>query len=231
MIVYSREAIRRIPLWLEEQFGLILRFGQVVTEIQLPMIRTSKEIWKTSRVVVCGGADFETLYPEVYEKQALSKCKLQMMKVVPTVPVNMGPSLCAGLTLRHYSAFSKCKSLKKLDQRFDTENPKLKEYGIHILVSQNHQGELIVGDSHQYFNTVEPFDSEEIHEIILQYFESFVDISGFKVTERWHGVYPKFSGNLNLLAEPETGVQIVNGLGGAGMTLSFGLAEEIVSKW
>ncbi len=64
MTVYPREAIRRIPLWLEEKFGLMLRFGHVVIDIDLPFVRTSREIWSAGRVVVCGGADFETLFPK-----------------------------------------------------------------------------------------------------------------------------------------------------------------------
>ncbi len=58
------------------------------------------------------------------------------MKVLPADPISIGPSLCGGLTLRHYSAFSKCKSLAKLSERFDRENPLLKEHGIHIGVAE-----------------------------------------------------------------------------------------------
>ncbi len=231
MTINPREAIRKIPLWLEERMGLTLRFGHVVTDIQLPAVHTARELWNVGRVVVCSGADFETLYPEEFDKQVLTKCKLQMMKVTLPGPIDIGPSLCAGLTLRHYSAFAKCKSLKRLDERYNREDPKLKEHGIHILVSQNNLGELIIGDSHHYFKTVEPFDVEEVNEIIIHYLLKFLSVNKYKIVERWNGVYPKFPGNLNLLLEPTHGVQIVNGLGGAGMTLSFGLAEEVVSKW
>lgn len=229
--VYAREAIRRIPLWLEEKFGLITRFGQVVTEVAVPHIKTSRESWRVDKVVICSGADFETLYPALYDQHPVTKCKLQMMKAVPSKPFVLGPTLCAGLTLRHYAAFSKCPSLQKVDTRYDQESDLYKKHGVHVLLAQNAAGELIIGDSHHYGRSVEPFDDESVNDIILEYLRSFVTIDEMKITERWHGVYPKVQGQTHLVLEPEPGVTIVNGLGGAGMTLSFGLAEEIVAKW
>jgi FAD dependent oxidoreductase TIGR03364 len=228
--VYSREAIRKIPLWLERKFGLIVKFGHVVTEVSLPQIKTARESWQVQKVIICSGADFETLYPEVFDQHPVSKCKLQMLKAVPEKPFTLGPSLCAGLTLRHYAAFAKCPSLKKIDERYDRESDEYKKHGVHVLLAQNQYGELIIGDSHHYSHTIEPFDAEHVNEIILDYLLSFVDLGPIKITERWHGVYPKVQGNINLVLQPEPGVIIVTGLGGAGMTLSFGLAEETIQR-
>ncbi len=229
--VYSREAIRKIPLWLEERFGLILRFGHVVNEISLPRIRTSREEWHAEKVIVCSGVDFETLYPEVYDRNPVTKCKLQMLKAVPDKPFTLGPSLCAGLTLRHYAAFAKCPSLKKMDARYDQECIGFKQHGVHVLLAQNNYGELIIGDSHHNHQTPEPFDHEFVNDLIMEYLTSFIEVDKIKITERWNGVYPKVQGNIDLIVEPEPNVTIVNGLGGAGMTLSFGLAEEIIDKF
>lgn len=228
--VYSREAIRKIPLWLEERFGLILRFGHAVNEIAIPKVRTSREVWNADKAIICTGADFETLYPEVFDRHPVTKCKLQMLKALPEKQFTLGPSLCAGLTLRHYSAFSECPSLSEVDARYDRDNENFKKDGIHVLLAQNNYGELIIGDSHHYSSNPEPFDQEEVNELILEYLLSFIDLGRFKVTERWNGVYPKVQGNSDLIIAPEASVIIVNGLGGAGMTLSFGLAEEIIDR-
>ncbi len=228
--VYAREAIRKIPQWLEAKYGLIVKFGHVVTEISLPIIKTARESWSVDKVIVCCGADFETLYPEIFDQQPVSKCKLQMMKAVPEKSFDLGPTLCAGLTLRHYAAFGKCPSLQLVDARYDITSEEFKKHGVHVLLAQNEMGELIIGDSHHYGKTHEPFDSEEVNDIILDYLKSFTELPNLKITERWHGIYPKVQGNINLIVEPEPGVTIVTGLGGAGMTLSFGLAEDIIGR-
>ncbi len=231
-IVNPREAIRAIPLWLKEKFGLELRFENLVREISLPYVKTSKETWKVEKAIVCNGADFETLYPEEFAKQNITKCKLQMMKArLKSDSFTIGPSLCAGLTLRHYSAFANCPSLKKVDERYDQENIEFKNHGIHVLLSQNNHGELIIGDSHHYGNTLEPFDSHVVNQIILDYFKTFTSFDDLEIVERWNGTYPKVKGQLNLVLHPEKDVMIVNGLGGAGMTLSFGLAEKLWADW
>lgn len=227
--VNPREAIRRIPLFLQEKYSLILRFGKLVHEITHPVIRTQDETWRASKIIVCSGSDFETLYPNLYAQQNLRKCKLQMMKAMPRQPFTLGPSLCAGLTLRHYASFSKCKSLAALDKRYDELEMGYKEHGVHVLLAQHDDGGLIIGDSHHYFNTVEPFDSEAVNQLILKYLSTFLQVE-FDIVERWHGIYPKLNGSIKLELEPEPGVTIINGLGGAGMTLSFGIAEEIIER-
>jgi FAD dependent oxidoreductase TIGR03364 len=227
--VYAREAVRAIPEWLVEKFGLIYKRGHVVTEVTLPRIKTARGSWHVQKAIICSGADFETLYPDVFDQHPVTKCKLQMMKAVPEKKVDIGPTLCAGLTLRHYQAFSKCPSLEKVDHRYDELSEEFKKFGIHVLLGQNESGELIIGDSHIYGKTLEPFDQEFVNDIILNYLKTFTNIQ-YKVTERWHGVYPKLLNGTDLILEPEPGVMIVNGLGGAGMTLSFGIAEEVMTK-
>jgi FAD dependent oxidoreductase TIGR03364 len=228
--INPREAIRKIPQWLSERHGLITRFGSLVTSIEMPHVKTATETWKVDKVFICSGADFETLYPQVFTDHRMMKCKLQMMKATTTKQFDLGPALCAGLTLRHYPAFRKCPSLPRVDARYDESNPELKKDGVHVLVSQNNYGELIIGDSHHYGKTLEPFDSERVNKAILDYLGSFADFEGLSVIERWNGVYSKVSDGSHLILDPERDVKIINGLGGAGMTLSFGLAEEIIAE-
>lgn len=226
--VYARDAIRRLYSWLEAS-GVAVRSGAAVTSISMPQVVTGNETWRVGKVVICSGADFETLYPDEFSKVGITKCKLQMMRAVPVTPVTLGPTLCAGLTLTHYKAFSKCDSLKDVVQRYDESEPRFRQHGIHVLVSQNSAGELIIGDSHHYGSTLDPFDSEEVNNLILHYLSGFLNVE-FRIIERWNGTYPKYPAGAVLNIQPEKNVHIVNGLGGAGMTLSFGIAGELIDS-
>jgi glycine/D-amino acid oxidase-like deaminating enzyme len=141
----------------------------------------------------------------------------------------LGPMLAAGLTLRHYKAFEGCPTLASLRARVARETPELDRYGIHVMASQNGRGEVVIGDSHEYDRAIEPFDKAEIDALILDYLRTFLD-ADVRVTSRWHGTYAKHPAQPYLCAFPAPGVTAVTATGGAGMTLSFGLAEQVVNE-
>ena len=141
----------------------------------------------------------------------------------------MGPALCAGLTLTHYGSFAECPSLPQLKARFQETMPWMNSWGIHVMMSQNGSGELVIGDSHEYGPDHDPFLREDINTWILDYLKGFVQAPDLEISERWAGVYAKLPGKSFYTAEPMPGVRVVNGLSGAGMTLSFGLAEALVN--
>lgn len=230
MTVDPREALREIPKYLKKELGVQFHYDTAITGIAMPKIYAGNSLCEVERVFICTGSDFETLYPQVFAESNLVKCKLQMMRT-KSQPAKweLGPTLCGGLTLRHYAAFEHCKSLETLGKRFDDENSAYKQHGIHVMVTQNGKRELVIGDSHEYGTTFDPFDSEQINKMVLEYLKGFAKIPTLKIAERWHGIYAKLPGATEYIANPEPGVTIVNGLGGAGMTLSFGLAEELLS--
>lgn len=228
--VNPREAIRKLPIWLGEKYNVQFRFGQQVKEISLPYISSATEKWKVGSVIVCSGADFESLYPKAFTQSDLIKCKLQMMKGRINARKNeIGPTICGGLTLRHYPSFKKCPSLARVDERYDAENMLLKKYGVHVLISQNEQREIIIGDSHEYGKTLEPFNNVEIDQLIIDYMSTLLKFRDITITQHWNGTYAKSQNSLYFKTCVEKDVMVVNGFGGAGMTLSFGVAEQLVN--
>jgi D-hydroxyproline dehydrogenase subunit beta len=141
----------------------------------------------------------------------------------------IGPMLAAGLTLRHYASFQNCPSLPALRRRVNLETPLLDRLGIHVLVSQNGRRELTIGDSHEYGDLIEPFDKTEVDECILAYLKTFLDAPDIRIAARWHGTYVKHKSEPYVVVHPTPAVTAITGVGGAGMTLSFGLAEQVVA--
>jgi len=231
LIVDPREAIAALPGWLHDQLKVEFCWGKCVSYISDQTVYIgNEEEYQADLVFICNGADFETLYPEIYAQKPVTKCKLQMMRLA-SQPEDwrIGPALCGGLSLIHYNSFKAAASLAQLKQRYSEEMAAYLEWGIHVMMSQNGRGELTVGDSHEYGLTHDPFDKEIIFRMILDYLRTFVQVKDWSVIQTWNGIYTKVTdGASDLFFSPEPYVYVINGVGGAGMTLSFGLAEELV---
>jgi FAD dependent oxidoreductase TIGR03364 len=232
IIVDPRKAIAIIPLWLAEKYGVKILYGKAVTNIDHPRVTTDEDIYEADEIYVCSGADFESLYPGLYSAAPITKCKLQMMRMVgQTANWRMGPALCGGLSLTHYNSFKAAASLPALKAKYEEEFPVYIKWGIHVMAAQNQQGELTIGDSHEYGQSPDPFDKQFINQLILDYLRRFARFPDETIIETWNGTYAKLTnGESFFIAEPEPGVTIINGLGGAGMTLSFGLCEKVVAR-
>lgn len=228
IIVDAREAIAKLPDYLSEKYGVEFHFNKLVTSIEYPKITTGSDVYEADEIFVCSGPDFETLYPELFAT-GITKCKLQMMRSTP-YPHDIGAALCGGMTLTHYAAFDECPSLPALKKRIQEQYPEYVKYGIHVMVSQNGLNELVIGDSHEYGNTHDPFDKHFINKMILDYLATFTRFPEMEIAQTWHGIYPKLAKGTEVIMHPENGVTVVNGLGGAGMTLSFGLLEQLMAS-
>lgn len=232
LIVDPRKAIPSIAAWLTEKYDARFLWGKAATDICYPSVYAGRESFEADEIYICGGADFETLYPELFSALPVTKCKLQMMRLAAQPGGwRIGPMLCSALSLLHYNSFKAAGSLQTVKKRLEAQFPGYIQWGIHVMVSQNEAGELSVGDSHEYGMTHDPFDKQCINELILSYLKRFAQFKTDRVTETWNGIYPRLTnGEMDVILEPEPGVTIVNGLGGAGMTFSFGLFEELISK-
>ena len=231
IIVDPREALAILPAYLESALGVHFFWGKAVTEVFPGYIRTGDQKVCADQVFICSGSDFETLYPDTFNRFALTKCKLQMMRMTEEGSPRIGPAICGGLSLIHYASFKAAASLNILKERYERELPELLKWGIHVMVSQNRGGQLTVGDSHEYGLATDPFDRKHINDLILGYLGEFATFQNPKIIENWNGVYGKFTdGQTDLFYSPDKDVFILNGVGGAGMTLSFGFAEKMINS-
>jgi FAD dependent oxidoreductase TIGR03364 len=227
--VDPRSVIAEMPKLLAELHGVHIHFGTAVSGFDALELRAGGRRFAADRLWICSGSDLETLYPEALGAAGLVPCKLQMMRT-PPVGWRLGPMPAAGLTLLHYKAFADCPSLPALRERVGKQFPDYVRYGIHVMASQNGVGELTLGDSHEYGRDITPFDKPAIDRLILDYLAGFLHIPDLTIASRWHGIYVKHPAKPFVALDPAPAVTAVTGLGGAGMTLSFGVAEQVIGE-
>ncbi len=232
LMLDPRVILRELPKVFAARYSVEFRFGCPVRRIELPAVETADEKWSVDQVIVCTGHDFETLFPAEFRSSGLTRCKLQMLQTVPQPDGwKLGPALASGLSMAHYASFQMCSSYEALRKRISAKMHAYERWGIHVMVSQTEQGELTIGDSHEYSQVVDFVDKAEIEELQLDYLDSFALFPDRTIAHRWQGVYAWHPEKPFFVATPEKGCLIVTGLGGSGMTLSLGLAERVTKKF
>lgn len=222
------EVVADLPVWLAGR-GVDLRFGCTVVEVEPGRLRTSAgEVVEAERIVVCAGAVRDLLFPDLLGSAPLRLCKLQMLRTAPQPGAgwDLGPMLAAGATLAHYPAFHGLAALDAVRRRFAETT--LSRFGIHVMASQTASGAVTLGDSHEYDADVGPFDRTEIDDAVLGYATTFLSVPDARIAERWHGTYVTTTdGSPAVVCAPDPAIRVLTGVGGAGMTISFAVAEEV----
>ncbi len=230
LCVDPREVVSRLPDYLRS-LGVEFRFAAAASHVETGILLAGGERIQADHILLSTGDDLETLFPARFAAMGLVRTKLQMLRARPRrADYRIGAHLCAGLTLGHYANFRDCATLEPLLERFARELPEHVWWGVHLLVSQHENGDLTIGDSHEYGPSPDPFLRESIDRLILDYLNTFLPLEDFEVVERWQGVYAKHPHKGYVVEELAKGVTAATGVGGAGMTLSFGLARTAIER-
>ncbi len=232
LCVNPRQAPAQIVAYLASQYNMQFHWSTSINAVDGGTVHASDgRSWASDRAIICSGSDFQTLYPQVFTSSGLKRCKLQMLKTRPqSSGWRIGPHLASGLTLRHYQSFGICSGLPALRARIASETPELDAYGVHVMASQNDAGEVVLGDSHEYDQAISPFGKALIDDLILRELRKILRLPDWTISEHWDGEYAKHPSHFCFEARPQDGVTIFTGLGGAGMTMSLGLAEAFWRK-
>jgi hypothetical protein len=91
---------------------------------------------------------------------------------------------------------------------------------------QSAGGSLVVGDSHHYGLSLDPFGSEAVDQMILDEFRTLFGKAP-EVLARWTGYYASAK-NAVLRDAPHEDVRLVIVTSGTGASTGFGLGEETI---
>lgn len=228
--VESRVAIPKLAAWLEAAHGVTFLRSALVRGLDLPCIETTRGTVTAECAVVCAGHDFQTLFADRIAAYGLTTCKLHMMRIAPSDRgFRLGAAVMSDLGLVRYLGYAELAEAAALRARLAAEQAAWLEHGIHLIAVHSADGSLVVGDSHHYGETTDPFVPESVDRLILDELDAVLDLPDRRVCERWIGVYASAADRLMLVDRPSQDVRIVIVTSGTGASTAFAIAEEVVA--
>jgi FAD dependent oxidoreductase TIGR03364 len=227
--VDSRRAIPALAAWLQKDLGVEFRRSLAVQSVDTGRVETAEGAIRASGVIVCPGDDLVSLFPGAIAAFGVERCKLQMMRL-EAPGVRLAAGVMSDLGLVRYAGYAALTEAQALRARLQQEQSAQLEHGVHLIVVQDADGALVVGDSHAYGATPDPFSSEAVDRLILEEYAAVFGAPAPKVRDRWSGVYAYASKGPVLLAEPRPHVRLAMVTTGAGASVGFALGEEVVAE-
>lgn len=226
--VESRTAIPLLARHLETALGVTFRRATTVLDVAPPVIATSAGLIRAEAAIVCPNDDFQTLFAGRIAARGPTKCKLHMLRVRPDGGLALGAAVMSDFGLARYEGYAALAEAAPLKARLAAEAPDMLANGIHLIAVQSADGSLVVGDSHHYAPTPDPFAPDAVDALILAELDATLALPGRRVVERWTGIYPSGPGVMFADA-PLPAVRLVMVTSGTGASTSFAIAEETVA--
>ena len=238
IMVEPRVMIHRLHTYMKK-LGLVLYMGETVLECDalrngVQLYTSHNRILSASKVIICNGSDFKTLYPKLFEDSDLVVSKLQMMQTKVQPGYRLPSSVLTGLSIRRYEAFAECPSYAAVKAR-ENSNAFENRWGVHILFKQASDGSIILGDSHEYapVSRVEDLGTDlnmDVDNFIIQEAKKIFDLPSYEIQKRWFGLYSQCKKTDIYQHTVDEDVHIVTGIGGKGMTGSAGFAKHNINS-
>ncbi|MHA6624889.1 TIGR03364 family FAD-dependent oxidoreductase [Pseudonocardia sichuanensis] len=224
--VDQRRAAGAIADWLATRPGVRMLWSTPVLGVEDGLVRTGRGELHGRHVVVCAGHDLDRLLPGVADEAGVQRCLLQMLQVrVPGLRVE--PAVLTGSSMLRYPALAGTDGARALRRRWTTERPEMLAAVVNHMLTQEPGGDLVVGDTHAYARTLDPWSQEALDELLLAETRALLGRDDLAVVRRWQGVYASAADPF-LCAPVAPGVTAVAVTSGIGMTTAFGLAPAVL---
>jgi FAD dependent oxidoreductase TIGR03364 len=228
--VESRQAIPALARFLQDAYGVVFLRDTFVHAVAPPQISTSRGPIAAEVAIVCPGDDLVALFPERIAQYSLRRCKLHMLRLAqPAGGWRMNAAVMSDLGMVRYQGYAELPEVAALERRLTEEQGAQLEHGVHLIVVQSADGTLVVGDSHHYAATPDPFAPEAVDELILEEFDAVIGLSRPNAIERWTGTYASAPDRPMFMDRPADSVRLVMITSGTGASTSFAIAEETIA--
>ncbi len=228
--VESRFAVHKLAHWLAEAHGVVFHRRTHVREVEPGRVLTSSGPLAAERIVVCPGDDLTTLFADRIRALGITRCKLHMLKVRPPAGFRLPGAVMSDLSLVRYLGYSELDAARPLRARLAAEQPGHLAHGIHLIAVQGGDGDLVVGDSHAYASSPDPFSAEAIDALILDELRAVLRLDDGGVVERWTGTYASLPDALMIRDAPDPAIRLVIVTSGTGASTAFAIGEETIDE-
>ena len=132
------------------------------------------------------------------------------------------------LSLVRYLGYAELPEAAALRVRLESEQGAHLAAGVHLIAVGAADGSIVIGDSHVYARTPDPFASQAFDDLILDEYEALFGARP-AVEQRWTGTYASAEDRLMLVDAPLPNVRIAIVTSGTGASTGFAIGEEIVA--
>ena len=224
--VDQRNAAGALAAHLATLPGVTMRWSTSVLGVEPGVVHTVRGDVTARQIVVCAGHDLDRLLPDVAEQARMRRCLLQMLQV-RAPGLRVAPAVLTGSSMLRYPALAATAGAAELRARWSRERPEMLDAVVNHMLTQLPDGDLVVGDTHDYGITPDPWSHEPLDDLLLDETRALLGRTDLTVVRRWQGVYASAGGEF-LRSTVAPGVTAVAVTSGIGMTTAFGLAPAVL---
>lgn len=210
--------------------GVEVRFGENVVDVRDDGVRTATGWFPAAAVAVCVGHDVDRLFPDLAAEAAVRRCRLRMMEVEAPSAARIAPAVFTGSSLLRYGGFAETAAAEGVRAELAATDPELVAHVVNLMATQRPDGRVVIGDTHHYERTLDPFDDETLDELLLDRFRRLFGVDSLRVRRRWRGVYAASELSPYLSASPRPGLVVASVTSGIGMTTALGFARDVLER-
>ncbi|WP_427889499.1 TIGR03364 family FAD-dependent oxidoreductase [Kribbella sp. GL6] len=220
-IVEPREILPALRAELEKSGRYSFGGGREVRNVRSgEVVDDHGDVHAGDLVFLCTGAWHSGLIRELTDDLPVRRVRLQMMQTAP-LDDTLTTAVADGDSFRYYPAFAG-PALGDLPPQAKIADA----HKMQLLMVQRTHGGLTIGDTHEYD---EPFGFDvqtDPYDYLRGVVESILGRELPVITQRWAGVYSQATSNeVVVRREVASGVYLVTGPGGRGMTMAPAIAE------
>lgn len=191
-------------------------------------VPTSRGTFRAAQVVVCPGEHLNDTFPDLAAAHGIRTCTLAMALIDRPAGTPRDLAMLTGTSMTRYDGIAAMPSTDALRRELAEREPGLTAATANVMATAV-PGGILVGDSHEYATSPTPFIDAAVSDLLLDRTTRYLGIDRPVVRQRWQGRYADSPSTNLVLHRPDARTTVAVVTSGIGMTLSFGIADLVLT--